>query len=233
MDKSKTQPELEGALFVDDGEEALNTRGFDDDQDDEQDNEPFVHPNDGKAERAIDTLNDLLDHMGFDADVSIRKDERKIIINVEGPDSGRVIGKKGQTLDAMQFFLNKVVNRHAEGRRHVVLDSGDYRERHDHSLVSMARRLAKRAMQYGRIITLEPMSARDRRVIHMALAKTNGVSTRSDGQGSDRRVQIVPARRRGRGGRDSGGDSDRSLDRDVDARDRDDRAGNESGGGLF
>jgi spoIIIJ-associated protein len=100
----------------------------------------------------------------------------------------------------MQFFINKVVNRQPEGRRHVLLDSGDYRERHDHSLSSMARRLAKRAVQYGRVITLEPMSARDRRVVHLALSKFSGVSTRSDGQGTDRRVQIVPSRRRQRNG---------------------------------
>jgi spoIIIJ-associated protein len=90
------------------------------------------------------------------------------------------------------------VNRFPEGRRHIVLDSGDYRERRENGLVSMAHREAKRAMQQGRVITLEPMSPRDRRVIHLSLAKFDGVSTRSDGQGSERRVRIIPARGGGR-----------------------------------
>ena len=197
VEKSKSDTELDGALFDADESDAFES---DTTSGEAFTEEGFVRPQDGKAEKATEVLTELLDHMGFDADVSLREDAQQITMNIEGPDSGRVIGKKGQTLDAMQFFINKVVNRHPEGRRHVLLDSGDYRERHDHSLSSMARRLAKRAVQYGRVITLEPMSARDRRVVHLALSKFSGVSTRSDGQGSDRRVQIVPNRRRQRNG---------------------------------
>ena len=101
-----------------------------------------------------------------------------------GEDSGRAIGKKGATLDALQFLINKMVNRFPEGRRHVVVDSGDYRERHDDGLVSMAKRQAERAMNEGKVITLQPMNARDRRVIHMSLAKFDGVSTMSHGEGT-------------------------------------------------
>jgi spoIIIJ-associated protein len=90
--------------------------------------------------------------------------------------------------------VNKIVNRFPKGRRHIVVDSGDYRERHDKSLVSMARRQAKRAVQQGKVVTLEPMSARDRRVIHLSLAKFPGVTTKSDGQGFGRRIRIIPVR---------------------------------------
>ncbi len=185
MEERNSSQDLEGALFVEP-----------EPREEEDNNEPFVHPEDGKAEQAVDVLMELLDYMAMDVDVEIREDAERIVLDVEGQDAGRVIGKKGQTLDALQFFVNKVVNRFPDGRRHVVVDSGDYRDRHDDGLVSMARRQAKRAVQNGRIITLEPMSARDRRVIHLSLAKFPGVATRSDGQGLDRRVQIIPARRR-------------------------------------
>jgi spoIIIJ-associated protein len=78
----------------------------------------------------------------------------------------------------------------------VVLDSGDYRDRHDKGLVSMARREAKRAVTQGKVVTLRPMSARDRRVIHLSLAKLEGVTTSSSGEGMRRRIQIIPARDR-------------------------------------
>jgi spoIIIJ-associated protein len=139
--------------------------------------------------------------MDLSADVAIREDADEVELDVSGDDVGRIIGRKGQTLDALQFLVNKIVNRFPEGRRHIVIDCGDYRERRENGLVSMARREAKRAVQQKRVVTLEPMSPRDRRVIHLSLAKFPGVSTRSDGTGMDRRVRIVPARRSSRSGR--------------------------------
>jgi spoIIIJ-associated protein len=149
---------------------------------------------DGKADLASEMLIEILKRMGLAVQVSVREDAEEVVLDVAGEDAGRVIGKKGQTLDALQFLINKIVNRFPEGRRHIVLDSGDYRQRRENGLVSMARREAKRAVQQSRIITLEPMSPRDRRVIHLSLAKFPGVSTRSDGQGAERRVRIIPAR---------------------------------------
>lgn len=185
MDERKDQPR-EGALLVDDD------RRIDDDLDSAD--EPEGRAGDGKAEEAADSLEDLLDHMDLDADVQIREDGENIVLDIEGPDAGRAIGKKGQTLDALQFLVNKMVNRFPGGRRHVVVDSGDYRERHDMNLEALARREAKRAVTEGKIITLEPMSARDRRVIHLSLAKLEDVSTESQGQGMQRRIQIIPAK---------------------------------------
>ena len=104
--------------------------------------------------------------------------------------------KPGATLDALQFVLNKILNRTPESRRHIVVDSGDYRERHEQGLVTLAKREAKRAVTEGRTITLQPMSARDRRVIHLSLAKLVGVTTMSQGEGAQRRIQIIPQRRR-------------------------------------
>jgi spoIIIJ-associated protein len=187
--ESRKPPELDGALILD--------------ADPELDDElpaaralPLDHDprEDGKADLASEMLIEILKRMGLLIDVSVREDAEEVILDVAGEDAGRVIGKKGQTLDALQFLINKIVNRFPEGRRHIVIDSGDYRQRRENGLASMARREAKRAVQQSRIITLEPMSPRDRRVIHLSLAKFPGVSTRSDGQGTERRVRIIPAR---------------------------------------
>jgi len=197
------KPLRDGALFV--AEDPDDDRRDEDRYDDEDRYEPG-RPGDGKAEAAADVLDGILARMDLDTEVTVREDEERIVLDVDGPDAGRAIGRKGQTLDALQFLVNKIVNRFPEGRRHIIVDSGDYRDRHDKGLVSMAKRQAKKAMQQGRVITLEPMSARDRRVIHLSLAKFDGVSTKSDGQGLSRRIQIIPAGgRSGGGGRDGGG----------------------------
>lgn len=189
----------DGALFVD--EAPFEDLGLDEseaaprgDRDERE-----GRPGDGKAEESQDILEDLIDHMDLDADVEIREDGERIVLDIEGPDAGRAIGKKGQTLDALQFLLNKIVNRFPGGRRHIVVDSGDYRERHEKGLEQLARREAKRAMTEGKVITLEPMTARDRRVIHLSLAKFEGVATQSQGEGMHRRIQILPARGAGGG----------------------------------
>jgi len=192
VDERKNEPR-DGALFLDE----VDAKSVPIEQEGQS--------GDGKAEESAGILEEILDRMDLDVDVDIREDGEKIVLDLAGPDVGRVIGKKGMTLDALQFLLNKIVNRFPDGRRHVVVDSGDYRERHDNGLISMARREAKRVVTEGEVVTLEPMSARDRRVIHLSLAKFEGVTTASQGQGMQRRIQIMPAdgeqpksRRRGR-----------------------------------
>jgi spoIIIJ-associated protein len=185
-------------------------------------------PGDGKAEDAMEFLSGLVYRMGLSARVTVREDGERVVLDVAGPDAGRAIGKKGMTLDAMQFLVNKVVNRFPDSRRYIVVDSGDYRDRHDEGLVSLAQREAKRAVDSGRVVTLEPMPARDRRVIHLSLAKFSGISTKSSGEGIGRRIQIIPANRSsggggggGGGGRDRGRRDDRGGDRRPRGGDRD------------
>jgi spoIIIJ-associated protein len=212
---------MDGALIVDGGDSdrspASALRG-DAQAQREREHEPDLEPQeDGKAELAAEMVVEIVGRMGLKVDVKIRDDAEEVVLDIAGEDAGRVIGKKGQTLDALQFVINKIVNRFPDGRRHILLDSGDYRQRREDGLASLARREAKRALAQSRVITLEPMSPRDRRVVHLSLAKFPGVSTRSDGQGSDRRVRIIPARTGGGGGgRDRGdrGGGDRGGDRD-------------------
>lgn len=180
MDELKGKPR-DGALIVD--------------QPPAQDENLMQYAGDGKAEEAAETAEELLGLMELEVQVAIRADAERIELDITGDDAGRVIGKKGATLDAIQFLVNKMVNRFPDARRHVVVDSGDYRERHDRGLVSLAKRQAKRAVDEGKVVTLQPMTARDRRVIHLSLAKFEGVSTLSQGEGQRRRIQIIPARR--------------------------------------
>jgi spoIIIJ-associated protein len=180
---------MDGALVID-GDEP----GDDEPQQAKPADSTEPQEEDGKAELAAEMVSEIVTRMGLKVAIEIREDGEEVVLDLAGEDAGRVIGKKGQTLDALQFVINKIVNRFPEGRRHILLDSGDYRQRREDGLASMARREAKRAVAQGRIITLEPMSPRDRRVIHLSLAKFPGVSTRSDGQGSERRVRIIPAR---------------------------------------
>ncbi len=158
---------------------------------------------DDKANEAADILFEILERMALDTEVEVQDDAEQIVLNVDGPDAGRVIGKKGQTLDALQFLINKIVNRFPEGRRHVVVDCNGYRGRHDRGLTQMAKREAKRAVEIGKVITLEPMNARDRRVVHLSLAKFTNVETSSEGEGLHRRIKIVPKGASQRNGRNS------------------------------
>ncbi len=164
----------------------------------EEDLEPFVE--DGRADVALDFVIDVLAAMGMDCTVDLLENEEtdppeEIRLDIEGRDAGRIIGKKGQTLMALQFLANRVINRPGKRRRHVIIDAEGYRARREETLTTMARRLGRQAVKEGKIITFEPMSPQDRRIVHMALAKFPGVVTKSDGEGDARRVQIIPVRR--------------------------------------
>jgi spoIIIJ-associated protein len=157
---------------------------------------------DERANLALEFVMTVIDDMDMDCRVRLRRprqenpdEEPEIVVEVTGRDSGRIIGKKGQVLAALQFLTHRVINRPGQDRRHVLVDADGYRLRREASLATMAKRLGKQAIDEGKIITFEPMNPRDRRVVHLALAKFEGVITKSDGEGDARRVQIIPVRR--------------------------------------
>lgn len=155
-------------------------------------------PMDERSEEALRFTTDLIRKMSMDCTVRLAppgEDSGDINIQITGPDAGRIIGKKGQVLAAVQFIVNRALNRPGLERRYITVDADGYRNRRESSLANMARRLGKQAVTDGKIITFEPMSPRDRRVVHLALAKFEGVVTKSEGEGDDRRVQIIPVRR--------------------------------------
>lgn len=152
---------------------------------------------DERAQQALTFLSDVMDQMGMECSVHLcpPKEDAEILLEITGEDAGRVIGKKGHVLTALQFITNRVINRPGLEKRHILVDVEGYRHRRENQLANMALRLGDQAMDDGKIITFEPMNPRDRRVVHLALAKMDGVITRSDGEGDQRRVQIIPVRR--------------------------------------
>lgn len=161
------------------------------------------------AERAREVLTEILKRMGIDAVVEGREDEERITLDVKGPESGLVIGKKGQTLDALQYLVGKVVHRGGEPAaagdgagaggsglgfvgKPIVVDTEGYRARRAEALVELAHRLSEKAIKTHRTITVDPMSPQDRRIIHITLDKVPGVTTRSEGEGAFRRLLIIP-----------------------------------------
>jgi spoIIIJ-associated protein len=117
---------------------------------------------------------------------------------IPGEGAGIVIGRHGQTLDAIEYLLNRLATQRSGMLAKIEVDAEGYRERRQEALEQMARRAADNVRQTGRRITLNPMSARDRRIVHVALSEERGVTTQSQGEGSFRRVVVVPASSPGR-----------------------------------
>ena len=188
-------------------------------------------------------LRELLVLMDIEADVYVREPETAAdglgrataVLDVEGEDLGLLIGRRGSTLAALQYFVNVLVTRKLDSRVLVTVDVEHYHRRREETLQNLARRMADRVRQSRRPITLEPMPAGERRIIHIALADHPAVITASTGFGEGRKIVIKPrgggnGRPQGRGpgmrpggqrqsGRPQGGydrPQDRSFDRPQD-----------------
>lgn len=190
----------EGAQAADDGAPRRGGGGRSGGSSKDRDDEEEIVAKDDRTQKALDFVSDVVREMELDCRVKLRRPregdaEDEINVEIIGRDAGLVIGKKGQVLQAFQSLTHRVVNRPGLDRRHVVVDAEGYRSRRDDSLANMAKQLGKQAVTQGKIITFEPMNPRDRRVVHLALAKFEGVITKSEGEGDDRRVQIIPVRR--------------------------------------
>lgn len=149
-----------------------------------------------KREEAATVLRQILERMGIDAEVSAFDDGEKIILDAHGSESGLVIGKKGATLDALQYLVSRIVFKKPGEGTMIVVDAEGYRGRREDSLADLARRLAEKAIRSGRPVPVEPMSAHDRKVVHTTLADNPEVTTESEGEGMGRRVVIFPKQRR-------------------------------------
>ena len=149
-----------------------------------------------------DTLDDLLKRMGVECDVEVGTDPtgEAVVLSVSGRDGGIVIGRRGQTLDAIEHLMNRIALRESPTNpTRVRIDVEGYRERRQESLEQLARRLADKAKATGRVVTLNPMSPRDRRVIHITLQADEAVTTWSQGEGHFRRLLIGPRDERRQG----------------------------------
>ena len=146
-------------------------------------------------EKAAETfLSDVLPLMGAKVSVSIDFDHDENVMNIdmEGKNTGMLIGKRGQTLDALQYLTSLVVNKKSDSYIRLKLDTENYRERRKETLENLARNIASKAKRTGREVSLEPMNPYERRIIHSALQNDPGVTTYSEGENLDRHVIVAP-----------------------------------------
>lgn len=146
------------------------------------------------TEKAIDFLQGVLERMGISADIDVKEEADKIVLEIQTANADVIIGRKGQVVDALQHLVGKVVYRERNGEKGkpFVVDSGGYRDKHVEKLQQLAQRMAEKALKTGAIVELSPMSPHDRRIVHMAIADMPGLSSRSEGEGDDRHILIVP-----------------------------------------
>lgn len=150
-----------------------------------------VSYNPDSEKRATDFLNKIFEITKEDVTVESKIEGEILKINLSGPDMGIVIGKRGETLDALQHLTSLVVNRGDKSFLKVSLDAENYREKRNVALEELAGKLANKVMRTGRNQTLEPMNAYERRIIHSALQNHETVTTYSIGQGVNRKVVIA------------------------------------------
>jgi spoIIIJ-associated protein len=147
------------------------------------------------ADRARGVLEETLRLMGMEARVEVKEGEspEEVVLNIQGGYGGLLIGRKGQTLEAFEYLLSRIVRgRQGEVAVQFVVDTEGYRERHRQMLQDKALRLGESAKRQRKTIALDNLSARDRRIIHLALQDDPWLTTKSMGQGPYRRLLIIP-----------------------------------------
>jgi spoIIIJ-associated protein len=145
-----------------------------------------------KVAKAREFCVELFERLGAAVDVEVKETPEQIGVAVTAR-AGNVVELSSVLVEAVQYLVNRVVNPRAEGRKWVNLDVGGFREEGDPVVKAMAERLAAAARRCGKILGVAPISARERRQIHLALVDVEGVSTRSEGEGIFRQLLIVPS----------------------------------------
>jgi spoIIIJ-associated protein len=158
------------------------------------------------AEKASDFLLGVLERMGVSADIDVREEADKVVLDIQTSDAELIIGRRGVVIDALQHLVNKVVYRdrnNERGERNgerergergkpLVIDAGGFRDKQTDRLRTLAQRMAERALTNQEIVELQPMTPHDRRIVHMAIAEISGLSSRSEGEGEERHILLVP-----------------------------------------
>jgi spoIIIJ-associated protein len=152
-----------------------------------------------KVKGAVDFCRGLLERMGAAVDVEAQESPEAIAVSLK-PRAGNEVELGSALVEAIQVLVNRVVNARAEGRKWVNLDVGGFRDDADPAMKAMAERLAASARKMNQVLAIAPISARERRQIHLALVDVEGVSTRSEGEGLFRTLLIVPGKARPGGG---------------------------------
>lgn len=174
-----------------------------------------AHKKETVADKAMDFLSKIFEAMGLEVSITsaYNEEEQELSINLEGDDMGILIGKRGQTLDSLQYLASLIVNKDTEGYLRVKLDTENYRERRKDTLETLAKNISYKVKRTKRPVSLEPMNPYERRIIHAALQNDRYVTTRSEGEEPFRHVVVALKkdgsyggdRRTGRGRYGSGG----------------------------
>jgi len=214
--KPKPKPKAKPKMKVD--EPPAETAGADETAEKEEDNgrwdtKPAPRPSRQKQEKprvelpppvdvtqesidlGIEALQKMADLITDDAHIEAVTEQDRLTLQITGGNAGILIGRKGQTLDAMQFLTDKIINRQSEARVRVKVDIEGYMETRKENLRHLAYKMAEKAKKTGRPATINQMSAQDRRIVHLALKEDNQVRTQSMGDGYYRRLVIFPKKR--------------------------------------
>lgn len=145
-----------------------------------------------KIEIVVDYLKNILKNLDLTCEVTVSEHDDYTLINIEGDDVGAIIGRRGETLDAIQYLVSMVANRDSHDYRRIVLDSGGYREKRKNTLIELATKISNSVLKKGRSSALEPMNPYERRIIHSTVSEIEGVYSRSIGEEPYRKVVIYP-----------------------------------------
>ena len=146
--------------------------------------------------KAVTFLKDTFKVMDMEValETGFNHDENELNVVLSGDDMGVLIGKRGQTLDSLQYLTSLVVNKHHDGYIRVKLDTENYRERRKETLEALAKNIAYKVRRTKRSVSLEPMNPYERRLVHTALSDVTGIDTKSEGEGLYKQVRILPKR---------------------------------------
>jgi spoIIIJ-associated protein len=145
---------------------------------------------------AKELLEKLLEKMQEKATVSVQHEDDRIDLRIETDDAGLLIGKQGQTLDALQYLVTKMLAKQSRSKVRIAIDVEAYRARHNEALAHLAQKYGEKVKKSGKPITLDPMNPYDRRIVHLALQGDKDLKTTSRGEGLYKKVVISPAKKK-------------------------------------
>lgn len=144
------------------------------------------------VKKAKEIITNILEILELEAEIIIKEKDQMLSVNLEGENLGILIGRRGETLDALQYLIGLSVNKNKENRKKFILDIEGYRKKREETLKKLALKLANKARQRGRNVVLEPMNSLERRIIHTALQGREDISTFSEGEEPYRKIIISP-----------------------------------------
>lgn len=148
------------------------------------------------AVKAVEFVENLVKNMSLDATVEVKeKDDEGVMVEIKGDNLGALIGRRGDVLDSLQYLATLAANINESGFYRVTVDVQGYREKRAETLRGVAKRMSEKVLKYKRSFALEPMNAYERRIIHSACQDIKGVTTRSIGEGADRKIVISPEKK--------------------------------------